>query len=154
MDGGGGQHVRIYLERYKKFLAEKGLEYRPELILYGNYDARESRRVVREFLSEGPDITAVCCGSDLMASCALVSIKEAGLSVPEDISIIGLDNNLYSRLALPRITSVELNIYEAGQEAGRILLDQIESPGDLCSIQMDQYIVEGDSVRTIDRKES
>jgi DNA-binding LacI/PurR family transcriptional regulator len=69
----GGQHVRIYLERYRNFLAEKGMKYRPELILYGNYDEQESRRVVRDFLATGPKVSAVCCGSDLMASCALVS---------------------------------------------------------------------------------
>jgi DNA-binding LacI/PurR family transcriptional regulator len=48
---------------------------------------------------------------------------------------------------------VNLKIYEAGQEAGRLLLKQIDSPGEICSIQMDQFIVEGLSVRSIEAEE-
>jgi DNA-binding LacI/PurR family transcriptional regulator len=147
----GGQHVRMYLDSYKSFLAEKGMEFDPDLIVYGNYDEGESRRVIHEFLNTRQDITAICCGSDLMASCALVSIEEAGLNVPEDISLTGLDNTLYSRLAVPRITTVDLKIYEAGQEAGRLLLNQIDRPGDFCKIQMDEILVEGQSVQDISK---
>jgi len=145
----GGQHVRLYLERYKEFLVQKRMEFDPEYIQYGNYDEEESRRVVRDFLASGREISAICCGSDLMASCALVSIREAGLSVPGDISITGLDDTLYSRLALPRITSVDLKIYEAGQQAGKLLLDQMKTAGNHCKIQMDEVLIEGNSVKNI-----
>jgi DNA-binding LacI/PurR family transcriptional regulator len=145
----GGQHVLRYLEGYKRFLSERGLDYDPGLVVYGNYGEDESRRAVAEVLKKGTDFTAVCCASDLMASCVVTLLREEGLRVPEDVSVTGLDNSIFSRLTYPRITTVDLYIGEAGRRAGELLLDRIERGGEAKKIVMDETLIEGESVRTI-----
>ncbi len=150
----GGQHVLRYLELYKNYLSERGIPFDPELVVYGNYDEGESKKAVREALERGLSFSAICCGSDLMASCALVSLREAGLRVPEDVSLIGLDNNIFSRLTQPRITTVDLQIRDAGGRAGELLLQQIEQGEDGVphqKIVMNETLIEGESVAHISR---
>ena len=145
----GGQHVLRYLELYKRFLAERNLSFDPELVVYGNYNEKDAREAVSEVLSKGISFTAVCCASDLMASCAVNVLREAGRPVPDNVSVTGLDNSIFSRLSHPRITTVDLEIGEAGRRAGELLLEQIETGGKKKKIIMNETLIEGDSVKNI-----
>ena len=66
--------------------------------------------------------TAIQCTNDIIAAGALQALREAGLDVPGDISIIGFDDTLGAYLA-PQLTTVRLPAYELGQTAARLLID-------------------------------
>ena len=69
--------------------------------------------------------TAAVAFNDVMAVGAIRAIEEEGLSIPEDISLVGFDDTI-ARLSQPRLTSVALPMGEIGRVAIRILLDRIE----------------------------
>ena len=69
--------------------------------------------------------TAVFCCNDLMAVGALNACKRLGLSVPQNISIIGYDNISLSSLVEPKITTMDQNMFLLGQSAAQLLLEQI-----------------------------
>jgi len=123
-----GEHVRLILSKYRETLKNRGIAVDNDKVIFGNYAYEDTYLKVSRFLASRRDISAICCMSDLMASSALSAVKAAGMSVPGDISIIGRNNSLYSKLADPMITTIDLNIADAGYKAAQLLLDSLENP--------------------------
>jgi DNA-binding LacI/PurR family transcriptional regulator len=69
------------------------------------------------------DITAVFCASDLMATGAMKAASDLGLSVPQDLSIVGFDDIDLASVTSPPLTTVSQPRYELGETAGRVLVD-------------------------------
>ncbi|GMA23191.1 hypothetical protein GCM10025864_09500 [Luteimicrobium album] len=69
--------------------------------------------------------TAVVCANDLMAIGALDAAFEAGLRVPEDVAIIGIDDIEAASLVRPALTTIRVPAEEIGRTAGRMLQDRI-----------------------------
>ena len=79
-----------------------------------------------KLLSEGRKPEAVFVTSDYMAIGAMDKIKQMGMSVPEDIAIIGFDNLRISGYVEPKLTTVAKPMYRMGLVAARLLMDTIE----------------------------
>ena len=73
-------------------------------------------------------------------------VKEMGLSIPEDLSIISFNNSLFARLTSPQLTSVDINSFQLGSEAAAQMINHIEDP-DLpaTKILVPHHMVERDS---------
>lgn len=110
---------------YRDALEEAGIPYDPELMLpfptslEGGYRASEK-------LAALPDVTAVFSFSDISAMGLLKGLKDKGIRVPEDCSVIGFDNLFISNYTSPSLTTVSQNILEKGVSAVKMLLDQID----------------------------
>ena len=72
--------------------------------------------------------TAFLVSDDLLALAMERACVKAGLSIPEDISIIAFNNSLYCQLADPQLTSVDIHSYQLGQEAASQIISYIENP--------------------------
>ena len=72
--------------------------------------------------------TAFVVTDDLLALALERACTKTGLSIPEDISIIAFNNSLYSQLASPQLTSVDINSYRLGQEAAVQIISYLEDP--------------------------
>jgi LacI family transcriptional regulator len=83
--------------------------------------------LTRTLLKDNPDVTAIFARNDLLALGALKAIREAGLSVPGDISLIGYNDTIHARCSDPMLTSVRTPIAQAGELAVRQLIQVIES---------------------------
>ena len=64
--------------------------------------------------------------TDLLATGALVRLQELGLSIPEDISIIGFSNWFLTKITTPRLSTVNQPGYEMGEAAFKMLLEEID----------------------------
>ena len=73
-------------------------------------------------------ITAIFAANDTMALGALAAIRQRGLTVPADISVIGYDNSPMARSRYLDITSIDDRSDVVGAAAGRALLDRIDDP--------------------------
>ena len=71
---------------------------------------------------------AVFCANDLLAVGALSALREAGLDVPVDVALVGMDNTSLAKVTWPPLTSVDLGSAERARIAAELLLDRIESP--------------------------
>ena len=83
------------------------------------------RRALKEAGIEYSDRSLIFCCSDIYAVLMMAALKDRGFRIPEDISIIGFDDNLYSRICTPRLTTVHQDAAEKGRVAAGILIDQI-----------------------------
>jgi LacI family transcriptional regulator len=86
------------------------------------------RRAAQRLLERvRPD--AVLCANDLLAVGALSALREAGLRVPDDVALVGMDNTSLSEVTWPPLTTVDLGSAERARVAGELLLKRIERPG-------------------------
>jgi LacI family transcriptional regulator len=148
-----GEHMRLVNEKYRIALEKRQIPIDHDLVIYGNYSEEDTYRKVTQFLASRRDITAICCMSDLMAASALSAVKSTGLVVPKDISIIGRNNSIHSRLADPPLTTLDLDIARAGEAAAELLLESIRNSKTRRRIRLDGRIIVRSSVneRTADR---
>jgi LacI family transcriptional regulator len=79
----------------------------------------------RELLNRPHRPTAIFAGADIVAMGALQALTEAGLSVPDDISLAGYDNTSFAALGPIALTSVDQAGHHVGTHAARLLLDRI-----------------------------
>ena len=91
-----------------------------------------SYQLMREWLEEQPNhkslsASAVFCFSDYVACGVYSAIAEYGLSIPEDLSVIGYDNNEYSDMLYPPLTTVDILSYDIGKHAARLMLDTLQN---------------------------
>lgn len=85
-------------------------------------------QVTQELLRRTRDFTAVFCFNDISAIGAMRAIMDAGLRVPEDISVVGFDDIVTAAYCKPSLTTVKQPLEQMGAEAAQLLLNRIASP--------------------------
>jgi LacI family transcriptional regulator len=113
------------LDGYRQALAAAGVPVADELIAEAAFDAPSGHAAMVELLARGVAFDAVFCASDVVALGAIGALREAGLRVPSDISIVGFDDIPLAAYFDPPLTTVRLPAFELGQAAGRALLERI-----------------------------
>lgn len=93
--------------------------------------------------------TALLANNDAVAAGALSAMIKRNIRVPEDISIMGIDDNVYARMTTPRLTSVRVPSESMGVLAAKQLLETIAGKGPGSSLFVEPEIVERDTVRKI-----
>lgn len=114
------------LEGYLEVLKENNIPVNQELIVScpsGTIEEGKSATEKLLKLSNRPD--AIFATNDPAAMGAMQAIKEAGLSIPKDIAVVGFSNWIFSALLDPSLSSVDQPGFEMGQEAAKLLIRQI-----------------------------
>lgn len=114
---------------YKKSLRDYNIKYDKELLVQTDYSLRDGRDAIKKLLSLNSPPTAVFCSNDYIALGALKGAREMGLSLPEDLSIVGFDDMPTTSYMVPPLTTVRQPAYEMGKRAAEILHQLIEKKG-------------------------
>jgi LacI family transcriptional regulator len=150
---GPAEHTTAVMRErgYRRALAAHRVPYDPALITIGGLNKPSGYRLAKDRLATGRDFTAVFADSDQMAAGALVAIREAGLRVPDDLSVIGYDDVPLATDVTPNLTTVHVPHDELGRTAARIALGQPGSGGPPASrrIVLGTHVVVRDSVREL-----
>jgi len=96
-------------------LSRRGMK--PLIVVNSNYRVDAGASAVKEILRAPKTPTVIFCGSDLIAMGAMSSLEEAGVKIPEDISIVGIDNISFATLARPPLTTINVPREEIGKTA-------------------------------------
>lgn len=113
------------LAGYHRVLDKHQLSAAPEWIQTEAVDELSGYACMRRILESEDRPSAVFCCADIYAIGALRAIKEAGLSVPEDISLVGIDDIVLSRYTDPMLTTVKIDKVEMGRIAVSLLMRKI-----------------------------
>jgi LacI family transcriptional regulator len=108
---------------------ELGVRIRPELVVQLDVDLTTPQLgypYAKELLSRGKPFTALFAYNDLSAIGAIWAFQEAGLCVPQDISVVGFDDVPLAIFSNPQLTTVRQPLQRMGQIAAKTLIDQIE----------------------------
>jgi len=79
----------------------------------------------KKLLASASEVTAVFCANDITAIGAMRAFQEAGLSIPQDISVIGVDDIEISKYLDPPLTTIHIPVEEMGKISAKILTDRI-----------------------------
>jgi LacI family transcriptional regulator len=110
---------------YTEALSSAGLPINPAYLVPGGPGYEEGRRAMSELLKLDIRPTAVLAWPDVVAIGAIRAANDAGLRVPEDVSVVGFDDIPMAAFIRPRLTTVAVGIEEMGQRAAEVLLDKV-----------------------------
>ena len=110
---------------YRDALAAAEIGFDGGLVIEGAFDAASGHAAMTNLLAHAKDVTAVFVASDMVAFGALRALREAGLRVPADISVVGFDDIPLARHFDPPLTTIRLPANALGAAAGRALVDRL-----------------------------
>lgn len=110
---------------YKDALLAAGIPFDERLIRYGDFDPQSGYKQMKSLLS-GRLFTAVFVASDNVAIGAKAALREAGLRVPEDISMIGFDDIPWAQFSDPPLTTIRLPAQQLARTACVVLMDLLQ----------------------------
>lgn len=107
-------------------LEKSGKEPEAKLMARGDYTIAGGARAMRKLYEENPEMTAVFISNYEMTVGAMMEINDLGIKVPEQLSVIGFDNEDFARAIVPRLSIVTQPTQEIGQAAAKLLLSHLE----------------------------
>jgi LacI family transcriptional regulator len=114
------------LQGYREALAAYQVSADDSLVRYGHYTDESGYEAMCALLETTPLPTAVFIASDLVAFGAMAAVRDNGLSIPEDIAVVGFDDVRMARYVNPHLTTVHLPAFELGHAAAQLLLDWMD----------------------------
>ncbi len=127
----GPQNVKLVRDRDRGFLetlAAAGVQVAPEHHVESNFEYEGGVMAGKELLKLDELPTAIWAQSDMIAVGLLKVFQAAGVRVPEDVSLVGMDNVPVSRMVTPALTSVDQSFEEFCRRAFYIIHAQLEDP--------------------------
>lgn len=106
---------------YKRALEQGGIPYREDYVRVGNYRYESGIEATQYFLELPERPTAIFSATDEMAIGAIHCLQDAGLQVPEDVSVISVDNSRMASMVRPLLTTVAQPMYDIGAVSMRLL---------------------------------
>lgn len=123
--------ITSFQERFREYLRQHevmGLMFQPEYVLEVGYSESAVNDAIERYLAEHSFPTAFLADNDLLACYAMQALKRHGISVPEDVSIVGFDDRPICRLVDPPLTTVAVPLPLFGPSAIQLLLTKMEAP--------------------------
>ncbi len=108
---------------YRRALTAAGIEIDEDLIFEGRFDGNSGVLGVESFLMRGKRFTALFASNDATAFGARLALYRRGIRVPEDVSIVGFDNQSEAAFTTPPLTTVRQPAQEMGIAAAEVLLN-------------------------------
>jgi LacI family transcriptional regulator len=119
------QAAQDRLKGYRRALATADIPFDPELVIEGDWSASAGYAATVKLLALTDRPTAIFCQNDRTAVGCYEALKEAGLHIPEDISVVGYDDEEIARHLFPPLTTLILPHQAMGQWA----IEQLETSG-------------------------
>lgn len=109
------------LQGFKRALQDKGLEFKEEYVAEGDYTYDSGMEALETLMKLDEKPTAVISATDEMALGIIHAAQDKGLSIPEDLEVVGFDNTRLSLMVRPQLTTVVQPTYDIGAVAMRLL---------------------------------
>lgn len=140
-------------QRYEGCLAslrQHGLDFDEELDYQAvRFSYKDGYDATRKLLETGRSFTALFAAADVMAIGAIRALKEAGLRVPEDVSVVGFDGLDIGSYLVPQLTTVIQPVDELAKRSVEILRRCIEEEGSACHVTVPFTLLQRESTRSV-----
>jgi LacI family transcriptional regulator len=121
------EDARARFEGYRLALDEAGIPFDAELVANGNFNGQSGVLAVESLIARGASFTAIFAANDEMAFGARLALFRRGIRVPDDVSIVGFDDQPNSLYMTPPLTTVRQPAVAMGEAAANGLLDLLQS---------------------------
>ena len=142
--------AKLRFEGHKRALSEFNIQQNPRLMYEGNFQEEGGQKGVQALLETGIPFTAIACANDEMAAGAMSALREKGRHIPDDVSVIGFDNLVFSRYTYPKLSTINYPISSIGKTAANWVLNNlyIDRKDDIQHLFIPELVVR-DSVKKI-----
>ena len=128
---GGDREVsdiaRLRYEGCRKAALQYGVEFDPDADYRGvRFSFQDGYEAALDLLDKGRHFTAIFAIADVMAIGAIRALRDRGLRVPEDVSVVGLDGLLIGEYTVPKLSTIRQSVEELANRSVQILREQIE----------------------------
>ena len=123
------------LEGYLNALKKHRLRKDPNLIIHCDFNQDYAYFATLELLSSKSRPDAIFTISDRMAIGAMLAIKKKGLRMPDDIGLVGFNNEPVTSLVTPAISSVEMSAFEIGKAAAKLFVETMNRDEDMTEVE-------------------
>jgi len=120
-----GGVIEQRLNGYKQALREYSVSFDPKLVFEREITISEGVRLGKE-LGQNKEITGIFASADILAAGIMAGLRETGIKVPDDKSIVGFDDNYLCRITSPPLTTVHQDAEEKGIIAAEMMIAQLE----------------------------
>ncbi len=114
------------LKGYCKALSEAGIKVDEKLIVKGNWFADSGEKAIRQLLASKIPFSAVFAQNDRMAVGCIRALRDAGLRVPQDVSVVGYDDIPLASFFDPPLTTIRQPMDEFGRQGAQLLIDAVK----------------------------
>jgi LacI family transcriptional regulator len=115
------------LEGYINALNKYKIKPDNDLIVHCDFNQDYAYVATQELLAGKKKPDAIFTISDRMAIGAMLAIKERGLRMPQDIGLVGFNNEPFTNLVTPRISSVDQPSFELGKIAAKLFIERVHN---------------------------
>ncbi len=143
------QVSRNRFQGYRKALIEFGIPYDDNFVVEGRFDMHNHHTAPRRLLDRNTPITAIFCLNDPIAWGLYDVLNERNITIGDDISVIGFDNNMHGPHLNPKLTSVNFPTEEMGAEAVKKILSLLNKTDYPVQHKLVPEVVIRDSVKKI-----
>ena len=127
---------------YRDALHEAGLPFADRFVAESDYTEKGGYATAQSWLRQSDRPHGIVAANDLMAIGVMKACEEAGLRIPEDIAVVGMDNLDIASRVYPKLTSVAMMQEEIGRNAAQVLMDRIRGvPRERAEIKLEPRLV-------------
>ncbi|MFV8335380.1 LacI family DNA-binding transcriptional regulator [Flavobacterium sp. RSP29] len=137
---------------YKKALEDNGIPYNSSLVFVcdNNTDFDDGYENAKKVIDEHPEIDAIFAVTDLVAIGIIKYFNETGISIPQQIAVLGFSNWFMSSVISPKLSTMDQPAFEIGRRSASILFDEINLkkknlPVIFQSIELETRLIERES---------
>ena len=146
---------RLRMEGYREALKDYNIEVNPRLICrvsdeLEHYTMENGYFTTRKLLESGEFFTAIYATSDAMAVGAYRALREAGLKIPDDVSVMGFDGNEIGDYVHPKLSTIEQPVTYLAEMTFNLLQDMMDGQCGNKTLMFEGALVEKESVREIE----
>ncbi|MDW7617778.1 LacI family DNA-binding transcriptional regulator [Peribacillus simplex] len=134
---------------YERALKRAGIVPRREYTIHEDFLHEGGQAVAKRLLSIDEPPTALVVSEDLMALGVVHCLREMGVRTPDEISIVSFNHVLFSKLSLPALTSVDINIFDLGYKASKIIIQKLQTGDTTAGSIIPHHFVERHSCKSI-----
>jgi LacI family transcriptional regulator len=143
----GGSLLRnVYSDRYngyKQALSDYGIEFDENLVIISNLDDQAGREIAHRIIKMDKRPDGIFTANDTSAVAAICELKQAGIKIPEEIAVVGFNNEPISRVVQPNLTTVHYPAMEVGEIAASTLINTLNNsqPANLSTIVLEHSLM-------------
>ncbi len=114
------------LNGYKDVLQQAGIRYQDELLRFGEFNAESGYEQMMDLIQSGPEFSAAFVASDMVAIGARAALSEKGISIPDDVALVGFDDLPFAKFEEPPLTTIRVPAQNLGKQACQVLIDVLD----------------------------